>query len=739
MKLSKVKWFLAVFCVCLLYWLIDSVWSYFSFELNLRTLIFSEPRTLTDTFLLRLSPYQVVSRLTLTALIIVTGLLLYKYVAAIKLSEQRARASEERFRSFSEQSLVGLYILKDGIFTYVNPEFAEIFGYSVKECLDNINFRDLTHSEDLATVDEQIRRRVVGETPYTRYEFRGVRKDGQVVHLEIFGSTIRDQGELYATGTLLDITDRKLAEKSLTKSEERNRQILHTAMDGFCRLDNTGRLLEVNQTFCRMSGYEERELLAMNIADLEANDSPQDVAARMQMLTEKGSDRFESRHCRKDGSLLDVEISVQFRHANDGGEFVAFVCDITGRHKAEKEKERLEASLRQAQKLQAVGTLASGVAHEFNNLLAAIMGYAGKIFDTAGNRQDLASDAAQIQLASERGRELVRNILSFTRNIEPQTRLLDLNSEIRKSKDMLVQLLPRTISIETRLAPNLGLVSMDASHLSQVLMNLTTNACHAMPDGGKLVIKTENAFVEDVVCFACGEKFSGDYVHLSFTDTGHGMDAETIQRIYEPFFSTKDVGSGTGLGLSVVQGLVKTHGGHIACTSEVGRGTTFNIFLPINKSEGTALVAEDVAQPAMVGGNETILLVDDEESLSKIAQLYFSEMGYLVHQAGSGEKALEIYQQHQGQIDLVVLDLGMPGMGGHKCLKEILAINPQAKVVVASGYTTDGQDRQALSAGAAAFVGKPFKMNELLKTVRDVLDKNEHHLDRSSMGADQYN
>ena len=722
MNFRKLQWPLGVLGACIIYWLIDSVWSYLSFEINLKALIFSEPRTLADTLLLRTPPYQVVSRLTLTILIIVGGWLLYKYVSTIKSSGQKLRASEERFRSFSEQSLVGIYLVKDGFFTYVNPKFAEISGYSVEECLNNLHFTKVVHPEDLALVKEQLRRRTGGERQSIRYEFRGVRKNGQVVHLEVYGSSIIHQGEMLATGTMLDITDRKKAEHALRQSEERNRQILHTAMDGFCRMDSTGKLLEVNRAYCNITGYEQHELLTMNIAELDADDTQRDVTQKIQLVKEKGSARFEKRHRRKDGSLITVEISVQYRQAGQEGECVSFVRDITEQRRAEKEKARLEASLRHAQKLQAVGTLAGGVAHEFNNLLAAIMGYSEMIINSDGGREDLAAHAAQIFKASERGRDLVQNILSFTHKAELRAKTLNLNDEIRNSKDMLAQLLPRTVTIETKLTADQDSVNMDASHLSQILMNLTTNACHAMPDGGKLIIKTEKISVEGAVCFACGETFSGDYMLLSVSDTGQGINAETIQRIYEPFFSTKEIGSGTGLGLSVVQGLVKSHGGHIICESEEGAGTTFKIFLPLTHAEQAALAVKDAAQWEVAGGTETILLVDDEESLRNIAQQYLSEIGYQVRQADSGEMALEIYRRAPGEIDLVILDLGMAGMGGHKCLKEILAINPRAKVLIASGYTTDSQEQQALAAGAAAFVGKPFKMAQLLGIVRNLLD-----------------
>ena len=270
-----------------------------------------------------------------------------------KKTEDNLLNSEERFRTFSEQSLVGIYLLKDGLFTYVNPKFAEIHGYSVEECLDNMHFRQLVHPEDLDLVRKQVQRRITGEVPSLHYEFRALRKDGEIVHLEVFGSSLILHGELLATGTVVDITDRKLAANALKISEKRNRQILQTAMDGFWRADADGLILEVNAAYCRMSGYEEQELLSMNITDQDVTETSQDLVAHMKVLAEQGSDRFESRHRRKDGSLFDVEVSVQYRQGANGGECVAFLRDITDIKRAEDEKERLETSLRQAQKLQA--------------------------------------------------------------------------------------------------------------------------------------------------------------------------------------------------------------------------------------------------------------------------------------------------------------------------------------------------------------------------------------------------
>ena len=350
MRFSKIKWFLGVMGICLLYWLIDSVWSYFSFEFNLKALIFSEPRTLTDTLLLRTPPYQVASRLTLTALIIVCGLLLYKYVHKIKSSEQRLRASEDRFRSFSEQSLVGIYLVKDGVFTYVNPKYADIFGYSVQECLDNMHFKRTIHPEDLAMVSEQVRRRTAGEIQFLHYGFRGRRKDGRTVHLEVYGSTLKDHDELLATGTVLDITDRKLAEEALRKSEERYREIVEGTNNLVTEVDKEGKFTFINEASNFILGLSPEECIGRSAFEFIHPDDREETLKQFGgwLREKKSSVTFENRQVSQSGEARDMLWSINF-HFDSNGEPTAIrsiARDITERRRTEEALRQSESRFR---------------------------------------------------------------------------------------------------------------------------------------------------------------------------------------------------------------------------------------------------------------------------------------------------------------------------------------------------------------------------------------------------------
>ncbi len=304
-------------------------------------------------------------------------------------------------------------------------------------------------------------------------------------------------------------------------------------------------------------------------------------------------------------------------------------------------------------------------------------------------------------------------------------RPLNINHEILGGQQMLQRLLPRTVTIETHLAADLSLVEASASHVNQLLVNLVSNAAQAMPEGGLLSISTENVSVAQDTCATCGELMSGDYVRLTVRDTGQGMDQQTMSRIFEPFFTTKEVGQGTGLGLSVVHGIIRSYQGHIMCQSEVGRGTTFQVYLPALLSGLEASRPKEEQEAVLPGGGETILLVDDESALCEMGRRTLGGVGYQVLTASSGEAALELYREKAQLINLVVLDLGMPGMGGQKCLAALRALHPLAKIIVLSGYTGGEHLQKAMAAGAAAFLNKPTPKAQLLATVRAVLDGQE--------------
>jgi CheY-like chemotaxis protein len=429
-----------------------------------------------------------------------------------------------------------------------------------------------------------------------------------------------------------------------------------------------------------------------------------------------------------------VAASAEQRYRNPGADFLvsgAAVNDKDGRlhhvvHLARDvtEQKLLESEYRHAQKMEAVGTLAGGIAHDFNNLLTIISGYADllKNDQEAGTRKwELAET---ILKTAHRGAALSGQLLTFSRKGRDENKKspLQVNDLVGELRGMLQRVLPKSITLHTTLADDLGLTLASADQLHQVLMNLAVNASHAMADGGALTIETRRTRLDPEYCRFHPEFRSGDFVLITVSDTGHGMDKQTMQRIFEPFFTTKKVGEGTGLGLSVVYGIVKDHGGQVLCYSEVGVGTTFKIYLPALSSSGghTTTIAE--AKPALRGGNETILIVDDEAYIRSLVRDALTKLGYSMLLAGDGESALLRYQEEASRIRLVLLDLGMPGMGGWECLKRLRAFDPKLSVVITTGYAGENLRERAKDEGAAALMAKPYQMESLARSVRQILD-----------------
>ncbi len=388
----------------------------------------------------------------------------------------------------------------------------------------------------------------------------------------------------------------------------------------------------------------------------------------------------------------------------------------------ELEYRRLEEELHQSEKMASIGTLAGGVAHEFNNILAAIMGFSELALDEAEKGKPTPGKLRKVLRSAELARDLVKQLLVFSRKEASVLQPVDFNQIVAHSIDLLEKILPKMVDVQVNLADDLKSVAANSGQIEQSIINLCSNASHAMPGGGTIFIQTENVMVEKKSCATCGRSFSGEFVLLTVSDKGDGMDLATMKQIFDPFFTTKGVGQGTGLGLAVVHGLIQGHNGHIVCESEPGQGTTFRIYLPVIFSAEETESSKEQGSLEAAGGSETILLVDDEESLRDLGQQILDRNGYRVLLAETGEKALDIYRQKGGEIDLIVLDIGMPGMGGHNCLRELLQMNPNAKVVISSGYSRNGQLKDTLASGAAGFMAKPFHKEDLLKTVRAVLD-----------------
>ncbi|MEE9532564.1 MAG: transporter substrate-binding domain-containing protein [Syntrophobacteria bacterium] len=517
---------------------------------------------------------------------------------------------------------------------------------------------------------------------------------------------------------LAEIAERKRVENVLRLTQFS----VDNAGDAAFWMGPDAKFIYVNDTACSSLGYSRQELLSMTVPDIDPNFPAAAWPEHWQEVRRRGSFIVESQHRTREGRVFPVEITVNYLEF-EGKEYnCVFARDITERKEAEKEKERMQVQLRQAQKMEAVGTLAGGIAHDFNNLLQAVQGYAQLLLLRKDGDDDGQRELQQIVRAATRGAELTQQLLTFSRKIESELQPIDFNREVENVRLLLERTIPKMIEVKFRLAEDLKMVNADPGQIEQILMNLAVNAKDAMPDGGKLIVETANVILDQDYCKIHRVANPGSYVQLTVTDTGHGIDKMTIEHIFEPFYTTKETGKGTGLGLATVYGIVKSHNGHIVCYSEPDEGTTFKIYLPTIDSTEEARKAEE-HMTAPEGGSETILLVDDEEAIRSLGTQILAEFGYTVLTAADGESALQIYSKEQKKIDLVILDLIMPGMGGKLCLLELLKINLEAKVAIASGYSPDGPTREILKNGAKGFISKPYDLRQILKVVREVLDK----------------
>ncbi len=517
---------------------------------------------------------------------------------------------------------------------------------------------------------------------------------------------------------LLEVAERKRVEAALRLTQF---SIDH-AGDCVFWLGSDGRFIYVNEAACESLGYSNEELTSMTVHDIDPNFPTEVWPAHWQEIKQRGSFIIESQHRRKDGVVFPVEIAVNYMEFKGEEYNCAFARDITQRKKLEEERERMQAQLRQAQKMEAVGTLAGGIAHDFNNILQAVQGYAELLILGKSSPQSGHRELKEIVRAAKRGAELTKQLLTFSRKVESSLRPIDLSHEVVNVRRLLERTIPRMIKIDLSLTRDLKTVNADPGQVEQVLMNLAVNAKDAMPDGGKLIIKTDNITLDETACKLHRVPEPGDYVRLTVSDTGHGIGEDVLEHIFEPFYTTKGPGRGTGLGLATVYGIVEGHNGYITAHSKLGEGSTFEIYLPAVEFREESVKLDDQLA-ALPGGTETILLVDDEESLRNLGCQILENFGYTVHLAADGESALKLYREVKGQINLVVLDLIMPGMGGRRCLEELLNLDPEARIAIASGYSPDGPTREILINEARGFVSKPYEIAQMLKEVRKVLDQ----------------
>jgi PAS domain S-box-containing protein len=517
-----------------------------------------------------------------------------------------------------------------------------------------------------------------------------------------------------------DLTERRQVEEALKKNEDHLKKLMDSIRAGIIVIDaQTHQIVEINSFALELIGGEKNQILGRMchqcICPAEIGKCPitnlkQKVDHSERVLIKSNRDRIP---------ILKSVVPIM---REDKIYLIESFIDITELKRAEQEKIILEEQLRQSQKMEAIGKLAGGVAHDFNNLLTVIHGYSELLLNSLDQNSRLRQDVLEIKNASQRASSLTNQLLAFSRKQVLQPTVLDLNAHVSSMDKMLRRMIGENIKLTSLLAEDLGRIKADPGQIEQVILNLAINAKDAMPNGGKLTIETANVILDESFTRSRIGMAPGRYVMLSMSDTGSGMTPEVKERIFDPFFTTKEKGKGTGLGLATVYGIIQQSGGNIWVYSEPGVGTTFKIYLPTIE-EGTESLRPTSVPTKSTQGSETILLVEDEEMVRKLACTVLQKNGYKVLEASSGEEALRIVQGQNGNpIHLMVTDVVMPGMSGRQLAERLLPLRPEMKVLYMSGYTDDAIVHHGVLDPGIAYIQKPFAPDALASKVRDILD-----------------
>ncbi|HUZ15686.1 MAG TPA: PAS domain S-box protein [Gaiellaceae bacterium] len=631
------------------------------------------------------------------------------------LPDGELRAAELRVLAAIVESSHAAVIGKtlDGVITSWNGGAERIYGYPVAEAVGR-PIEMLVPDAIRGETEGLLARVRVGER-IAAYETWRVRKDGTQVLMALTISPIRDeQGVIIGASTIAhDISERVRVEEALRLSEESYRNLFdHHPAPMWLYDPDSLRFLAVNEAATKQYGYTSDELLEMTIDQIRPRE---DVEALRGALAEPNRGYSPStfwRHRKKDGTLIDVAITSSAIEYDGRPVRIVLAQDVT-------EQRRLEAQLRQAQKMEAIGELTGGIAHDFNNLLLVIRGHSALLLGRLED-DELRESAELIDAAAARAADFTRQLLAFSRQQVLQLEATDLNSVVEGTVKLLERTIGADIAVGLDLDPSLQAILADRSQLTQAVLNLAINARDAMAGrGGTLTIKTANAELGEAYVANHEGVAAGMYALLQITDSGTGMDEETQRRAFDPFFTTKE--TGTGLGLSAVHGLVKQSGGHIWLYSEPGMGTTFKLYFPI--TDAPVLGPAERAHVESLHGSETILLVEDTELVRTLVAATLEAFGYTVLSSGDGAEAIRLSEQANGPVDLLMTDVIMPGMNGRELAETLELSRPEMKVLFTSGYPSDTVVRHGIAEARAAFIEKPYLPEELARKVREVLDQ----------------
>jgi two-component system, cell cycle sensor histidine kinase and response regulator CckA len=643
-------------------------------------------------------------------------------------TQEALQASEQRYRMLAENSLDAIWTMNlDLEFTYINPAVEVLAGYT-PEAIVGTHLSDYCEPEYFVKISQLIKKAVDGgpEHQSTIFEALTVKKNGQPLPLEIHGKVVFDaQGHpVRLQGIARDITERKFGEQALRESEKRFRLLVESSPDAIY-VQTESRFSYLNNAALHLFGAAgAAELIGRPLLDRIHPDFHGLVRKRVHLINQEKAilPLSEQIYLRMDGTPVAVEVSaVPIRYDGKDGALV-FIRDISSRHAAEKERNQLQAQLYQAQKMESVGRLAGGVAHDFNNLLSIILGYGEIILEELPNSHPHFEALSQMQQAALRARELTRQLLAFSRKQVLKMHVVNVNSVLTGFEKLLRRVIGEDIALNMALGAGPLHVHADTAQLEQVLMNLAVNARDAMVDGGTLTIETAAVQLDETYTARTFGLSPGHYVMITISDSGSGMDRDTIDHLFEPFFTTKPKDKGTGLGLATSYGIISQHGGTIWVTSQPGQGTTFTIYLPMIPGEPLIEMPPLPKPPTSIAKTATILVVEDDLTVRKLACTMLSRCGFQVIESEDAFDAIRLAHESRCAIDLVLTDVVMPEMKGPEVFARIQESHPAAQVLYMSGYTDDVIAHRGVLDNGRQFLQKPFSMQVLITKIRDVLD-----------------
>ena len=649
------------------------------------------------------------------------GISIVCYAARLGISQYREAKSANEVQTHAlamESAADGISIVgAAGEHVYANSAFAKMMGFENASGIIGKNWREVYDVRDTELLEDHVRESLE-KTGQWSEQVSLSRQDGTRIPLEM-AITAMPQGGVVCVAR--DISDRLKAERAYSETEAKYKMFIEqvAAVSYIAEVGFHGKWHYVSPQVETIFGYTPEEWLADSehwVRHVAEEDHPLVEAAEENCMRAK---RFQAEYRlkRKDGRIIWVSDNAVFVPGSESHPLMeGIIVDIT-------ERRVLEDQLQQARRMEAVGRLAGGVAHDFNNLLTIIKGYVELALNRIGGQPELRGNIQQIADAAERAVTLVRQLLAFSRKQVLKPKVLDLNGVVLNMDKMVRRLMSENIEMRTSVEKNLGAVKADPGQIEQVILNLIVNARDAMPDGGKLWIETRNIELDSGMANDQASIKPGLYVMLSVRDTGVGISAETLPHIFEPFYTTKGSSRGTGLGLSTVYGIVKQSGGHIEVASELGKGTTFKVFLPRVEEAAQRPQKAEWAEPATGAGGETILLVEDEPAVRELARTVLSEQGYTVIEAQNSEDAVRLAGRHRSEIHLLLTDVMMPGMSGRDLAKHLTALHPYLRVLYMSGYTHNVIGENGTLEEGLSFLQKPFSPKALTLRVRETLDR----------------